>query len=125
VQARAHRRAAAISRPRTACAADSAARAVAHRAAAAAAHLHRAPPARRHHRRPLLTGSPSPAAIFGILTSLLPGCECPVDEYSKKKFTKQLVKALKEEHDSTEQKEWAKKFDWLNIANEWEDKFNG
>jgi hypothetical protein len=47
------------------------------------------------------------------------------DDYARQKFVKALVKALKEEHDSKEQKTWATKFDWVNVAKSWKDAFNG
>lgn len=47
------------------------------------------------------------------------------DDYNKQKFTKKLIKALKEDHDSAEQEAWAKKFDYSNIVKEWENTING
>lgn len=47
------------------------------------------------------------------------------DEYNKEKFTKQVIKALKEDHDATIQKEWAKKFDWSQVALDWKEAING
>ena len=47
------------------------------------------------------------------------------NEFNKKQFVKAMVKALKEEHDLTEQKDWAKKFAWENVAEQWKDAFNG
>lgn len=47
------------------------------------------------------------------------------NQYSKKQFVKAMVKALKEEHDSTEQKKWAQQFAWENVAKQWKDAFNG
>jgi glycosyltransferase involved in cell wall biosynthesis len=41
------------------------------------------------------------------------------DEYKSEQFTKKLIKALKEDHDPTEQIEWAKKFGWSNVAQSW------
>ena len=47
------------------------------------------------------------------------------DEYNQNKFKKELITALKEEHDPTVQQEWAKQFDWVNIANDWRTSING
>ena len=47
------------------------------------------------------------------------------DEYAREKFVKAMVKALKEEHDTKEQKDWATKFDWSAVAKSWGDAFNG
>jgi tetratricopeptide (TPR) repeat protein len=46
------------------------------------------------------------------------------DEYSREKFVKEIVKALKEDHDPKEQTEWAKKFDWSEVAKSWMEAIN-
>lgn len=47
------------------------------------------------------------------------------DEYAQKLFIDETVKALKAEHDPTEQIKWAKKFDWKNVARQWAEVING
>jgi glycosyltransferase involved in cell wall biosynthesis len=47
------------------------------------------------------------------------------DQYAQKKFIDATVKALKEDHDTSEQIEWAKQYDWSNVAKQWEDIING
>ena len=47
------------------------------------------------------------------------------DGYSREKFKKAVIKALKEDHDDKDQKEWAKKFDWTNVAKSWKESING
>ena len=47
------------------------------------------------------------------------------DQYAQKKFIDATVKSLKEDHDTTEQIEWAKQYDWSNVARQWEDIING
>lgn len=47
------------------------------------------------------------------------------DQYAQKKFVDAVVKSLKEEHDSTDQTEWAKQFDWSNVAKQWKDVIDG
>jgi glycosyltransferase involved in cell wall biosynthesis len=47
------------------------------------------------------------------------------DEYSQEKFVKAVVKALQEDSETETQIEWAKQFDWSNIAEQWVEQFNG
>jgi len=47
------------------------------------------------------------------------------DQYSQEKFVKQLVKALKEEHNTKEQVDWAKQYDWAEVAKKWQEAING
>ena len=46
------------------------------------------------------------------------------NEYAQEKFAKKLIKALKEEHDATEQVAWAKRYDWSNVAKQWEEQID-
>jgi glycosyltransferase involved in cell wall biosynthesis len=46
------------------------------------------------------------------------------NEYAQEKFTNKLIQALQEDHDVTEQVEWAKRFDWTNIAKFWKEEFD-
>jgi len=48
-----------------------------------------------------------------------------IDDYTKGKFTKELIKALKEDYDAAEQIKWAENFDWSIIAKQWEEAING
>ena len=47
------------------------------------------------------------------------------DEYAQEKFVKAVVDGLKTEHDAESQIEWAKQFDWQNIAEQWMERFDG
>jgi len=46
------------------------------------------------------------------------------NEYAKEKFTKKLIEALKSEHNTNKQKEWAQQFDWLNVAKSWKEQID-
>jgi tetratricopeptide (TPR) repeat protein len=46
------------------------------------------------------------------------------DEYSQQVFIEKVVKALKEDHDSEKQIEWAKQHDWKEKAKEWSNAIN-
>lgn len=47
------------------------------------------------------------------------------DQYSQDKFVKELVKALKEEHNTEEQIKWAKQHDWSEISKAWKEVIDG
>lgn len=47
------------------------------------------------------------------------------DQYNRNKFVKAVVKALKEDHDTIEQMEFAKQHSWESVAKEWERTING
>lgn len=47
------------------------------------------------------------------------------DNYQQNKFKNKVIAALKAEHNTKEQKDWAMKFEWSNVAKDWKDAFNG
>lgn len=47
------------------------------------------------------------------------------DEYSQEQFVQHVIKALRDEHDPTEQIKWAKQFSWENVAKQWEGVIDG
>lgn len=47
------------------------------------------------------------------------------NEYAQEKFVKKLVDALKNDHDTKAQREWAVEFDWSEIAKKWKGQFDG
>ena len=75
--------------------------------------------------KPVITDVAALKETGGPSASVIESDTIYKDEYNRSKFVKALVAALKEEHDTTEQKEWAKKFDWSNIAQDWSDTING
>lgn len=75
--------------------------------------------------KPVITDVAALAETGGPSATFIEADNIKSNEYAKKKFVKELVKALKEEHDTKEQKAWAKKFDWTNVAKDWKDAFNG
>lgn len=46
------------------------------------------------------------------------------NEYAKEKFTRKLIEALKSEHNTNKQKEWAKTYDWSNVAKMWKEQID-
>lgn len=47
------------------------------------------------------------------------------DQYAQKMFVDAVVKALEGGEDSIEQRKWAQRFDWKNVAKQWEEVING
>jgi glycosyltransferase involved in cell wall biosynthesis len=75
--------------------------------------------------KPVITDVAALAETGGPSASFVETDNIYSDEYSREKFVKEIVKALKEDHDPAEQIEWAKKFDWSKVAKSWMEAING
>ncbi len=75
--------------------------------------------------KPVITDVAALAETGGPNASFIQADNIASNEYAREQFVKAMVKALKEEHDSKEQKDWATKFDWSAVAKSWGDAFNG
>lgn len=75
--------------------------------------------------KPVITDVAALRETGGPSASIISTDKIYTDEYNQNKFKKELIKALKEEHDPKVQQEWAKQFDWVNVAKDWKESING
>ncbi len=74
--------------------------------------------------KPVITDVAALKETGGPQASVISSDTIYSNEYAREKFVTKLVEALKSEHDATEQKKWAKAYDWSNVAKLWKEQID-